>query len=337
MTRVNYIIVFLILIVLQCAGQQVANKELFWPHPPEQPRIKFLYAFSGENDIKREKSWWRKAVEFVFGKKDENGSMVRPQGIAVDNKNNIYITDTGLKGVHVFNFINKSYKFINGKEENRLVSPIGVAISSDNKIFVTDSELKTIFVFDTKGELIYSFSDRIIRPTGISIIDDEVYIVDTGANQLIVCDLLGTEKTRYGKRGTKDGEFNYPVSLCGSLNVKSFPDIIFVVDAMNFRIQEFKRNGLFVNKFGKLGDGVGDFARPKSIAVDSEGHVYVVDALFDIVQIFDKTGQILMAFGGSGSGFGNFSLPTGIAIDAQDRIYVVDSGNRRVQVFQYIK
>ncbi len=337
MTRVWYTIIILILIVLQCSSQQVANKDLYWPQPPERPRIRFLYAFSGKSDLNIKKSWWRKAIEFVFGSVENNELMVRPQGITVDNNNNIYITDPGLGGVHIFNFVNKNYKIINGIKGNRLISPIGVAVSSENKIFITDSELKGVFVFDIDGKLEYSFSNGMIRPTGISIIGDEVFIIDTGANQLIIFDLLGNEKARYGKRGTGDNEFNYPVSLCSNLNVKNFSDTIFIVDAMNFRVQELKRNGSFVYKFGKLGDGVGDFATPKGIAIDSEGHIFVVDALFDIVQIFDKRGQILMAFGGSGNGFGNFSLPTGLAIDSQDRIYVVDSGNKRVQVFQYIK
>ena len=89
--------------------------------------------------------------------------------------------------------------------------------------------------------------------------------------------------------------------------------------------------------FGKPGDAVGDFARPKGIAIDSEGHIYVADALFDVIQVFDRGGGLLLSFGGSGSGIGTFSLPAGLAIDSRDRLYVVDSANRRVQVFQYLK
>jgi DNA-binding beta-propeller fold protein YncE len=78
------------------------------------------------------------------------------------------------------------------------------------------------------------------------------------------------------------------------------------------------------------------FARPRGVALDSEGHVYVVDAMFNNVQVFDLEGAILLAFGEYGRGVGQFWLPAGICIDENDTIYVSDSLNRRIQVFQYL-
>ncbi|MBZ0154413.1 MAG: hypothetical protein K8J09_23035 [Planctomycetes bacterium] len=89
--------------------------------------------------------------------------------------------------------------------------------------------------------------------------------------------------------------------------------------------------------FGGVGRGPGDFASPKGIAVDSEGHVYVVDAMFENVQIFAADGQLLLPFASHGSELGALQLPTGICIDADDRIVVGDGGNSRIQVFQYLR
>ena len=44
-----------------------------------------------------------------------------------------------------------------------------------------------------------------------------------------------------------------------------------------------------------------------------------------------------MAFGEEGRGLGEFWLPAGIAIDTEDRIWVADAGNRRIQVFAYMR
>lgn len=49
---------------------------------------------------------------------------------------------------------------------------------------------------------------------------------------------------------------------------------------------------------------MGDFARPKGVAVDSEGHIYVVDAAFGNVQIFNSEGLLLLFFGQMGTGPG---------------------------------
>lgn len=76
---------------------------------------------------------------------------------------------------------------------------------------------------------------------------------------------------------------------------------------------------------------------PKGVAVDRDGHVYVADAHFENVQVFDDSGRLLMAFGREGRGAGRFSLPAGLAFDDQDRLWVADSGNRRLQVFAYLR
>jgi len=86
-------------------------------------------------------------------------------------------------------------------------------------------------------------------------------------------------------------------------------------------------------KFGQNGNGSGDFAAPKGLATDQEGHLYVVDALFELVQIFNRQGQLLLAFGGRGNGVGQFMLPRGVFVSAQDKVYVADTYNQRIQVF----
>jgi DNA-binding beta-propeller fold protein YncE len=85
-----------------------------------------------------------------------------------------------------------------------------------------------------------------------------------------------------------------------------------------------------------LGDGSGQFSRPKGAAVDGLGHVYVIDAMFDNVQIFDMKGVFLLNFGQAGAQPGEFWLPNGIAINRANEIFVADSYNRRIQVFKYI-
>jgi len=80
----------------------------------------------------------------------------------------------------------------------------------------------------------------------------------------------------------------------------------------------------------------GNFARPKGIGVDPDGHIYVVDAAFNNFQVFNNQGALLLIVGATGRGPGQFYLPAGAFLDAQGRFYVIDQFNRRVQVFEYL-
>jgi DNA-binding beta-propeller fold protein YncE len=133
-----------------------------------------------------------------------------------------------------------------------------------------------------------------------------------------------------GARGDSTGQFNFPTNLfyrSGKL---------YITDTGNFRVQILDVTGAVHSTFGRVGDGLGDFARPKGIGVDSEGHIYVVDAGFDNFQIFNPGGELLLFVGSGGQEPGKFWLPAGLWVDEQDKIYVVDSYNQRVQIFQYL-
>jgi DNA-binding beta-propeller fold protein YncE len=87
---------------------------------------------------------------------------------------------------------------------------------------------------------------------------------------------------------------------------------------------------------GRLGDMPGSFARPKGVAVDSEGHLYAVDAAFNNLQVFDGEGRLLLAFGSMGRSHGQLWLPLGVHIDRHDRVYVADRFNKRVQIYEFL-
>jgi DNA-binding beta-propeller fold protein YncE len=103
---------------------------------------------------------------------------------------------------------------------------------------------------------------------------------------------------------------------------------------MNFRVEIFDARGSLLGSFGHHGDGSGDMAMPKGIAVDRDGAVYVVDGLFDNVQLFDRDGKFLLRVGTRGGKMGEFWLPSGAFIDDSGLLYICDTYNRRVQVFR---
>lgn len=305
------------------------QERLVWPNPPQQARIEFLYSITGPADIGIKKSFLRKAWDWLIGAGQESAFLIKPLGVAVDSEERMYVTDTGARCIHIFDRKNKEYETISESGDGSLRSPVAIAIAKDGRIYVTDSERREVVVYDEERDVKFVIKDYFQRPTGISIYGDKLYVVDTALNEIFVFDLNGQLLFRFGKRGVKTGEFNFPVFLTAA-------DHLYLTDAMNFRIQVLNDSGHVITMFGKVGNVQGMFANPKGVAVDGDGHIYVADALFDAFQIFDQTGALLLVVGGSGKRQGEFLTPAGIWIDKENKVYVVDSINRRIQVFQYL-
>ena len=308
-----------------------ASTQMQWPDPPEPGRIRFLGTLSGPSDLGITKSFWGRIREFFAGRSPEQ-RILRPYGVTTDAQGNLYVADTGTRAIHVFNVGEQNYRIIEDGED--LKSPTDIATGPADQIFVSDTERGLILEFSSQGKLIGEIGrDTLVRPVGVvfNSVSDLLYVVDVAQHQVFSYDLDGNLQQRLGRRGTDDGEFNFPTNI--ATDKRGF---LYVTDSLNFRIQTFDAQGNFVGRFGQAGDSVGNFAKPKGIAVDSEGHIYVVEGLFDTILIYDSQGQLLLSFGSPGKDPGEFWLATGIHIDSADRIYVSDSYNSRIQVFQYL-
>jgi len=296
------------------------------------------HSFSSESEVRPNRGFWNKLVDVVAGNPDFK-FLVRPYSVITDSKGRVIVTDPGASGVHIFDFAQKKYKFIERREKARdaMLAPQCVAVDAKDNIYVTDSESGKIFVFEPNGKYVRAIGSLkggegyFKRPTGIAVdgAGQRIYVTDTLRDEVFILDLQGNVIGRFGKTGQGQGEFNLPTELR-----LSGQDLL-VVDSMNFRVQAFDREGRFEFSIGKAGDATGAMFRPKAVSVDSEGDVYVVDALWGVVQVFNRQGQLLYYFGAKGTHAGEFQLPSGLFIDRDDHVYVVDSFNRRVQVFQY--
>lgn len=52
---------------------------------------------------------------------------------------------------------------------------------------------------------------------------------------------------------------------------------IYVLDAGNYRVQKYDREGKYLMTIGRPGQGPGEFSRPVSMDVDDEGNIYILD------------------------------------------------------------
>ena len=325
------------LVISGCAKHTVVsseNPDIYWKSPMGGNRIEFVKAISKPEDLNIRPSILKRLANYIVGK--ATAAIVSPYGIATDSQGRLYVVDTFLKRVHVFDAERNQYFFF-PSDRTMLSSPIGIAIDQGGIVYITDSKKGLVYIFKDNGKTFLSTigSGIFKRPTGIAINPktSELLVVDTLLSRVVRFDLSNRlPKGSFGTDGATAGMFHYPTNIFVTLT----GDII-VSDALNFRVQVFSPEGRFLFTFGRIGDEPGTFSRPKGVAADSDGNIYVVDALFDNIQVFDKSGRLLMAFGEHGTGYGEFWLPTGLYIDDNDMIYVSDSSNQRVQIFRYLK
>lgn len=327
----------LFILISGCATFPEHEKQkitIYWPPPPQEPKIAFVDSVALPSDMGIEKAWFSRMMDSLLGRDEGMDLPVRPHGVFAGAGDRLLVTDPGAGVVHIFDRRNNDHiTFSRTDQDTALISPIGVVEDTAGNIYVSDSVRGRIFVFGRTGDYLTSFGEGLKRPTGLAIHPEggRLFVADTLAARISVFDLAGKEVGAFGELGTELGQLNAPTHLFlgGS-------GILYVSDTLNFRVQAFDLQGRFQFAFGQLGDGSGDMVRPKGVAEDSAGHVYVVDAEFETVQIFRRDGTLLLAFGASGKEPGYFNIPAGIFIDKKDSIYVADSYNRRIQIFRYL-
>ncbi|WP_456400583.1 6-bladed beta-propeller [Persephonella sp.] len=333
-----FILLFIGTFLYSCGAGKKPQKveKIFWPLPPEEPRILYLGSYHGEADFKG-----RSALDVLLGEPDKEvpRNLIKPYGVA-GRFGKIFAGDTVTAVVFVIDPKNKKVSFIGDKPMGKLRIPVGIEIDRNGRVYVADAKQQRVFVYDIKGKLITTIGEPegpglMQRPAGIALNErlNRIYVVDVLDHRVKVYSIKdGSFLFSFGKRGKEEGTFNFPTNIA----IDRRNGNIAVVDTMNFRVQLFNPEGEFIRSFGKLGVVPGTFARPKGVGIDSEGHIYVADAAFNNIQIFDDKGRLLLFIGKFGFGPGEFNLPAGLYVDRTDKLYVADSMNKRVQVFQYL-
>lgn len=291
------------------------------------PKINLIGEISSSTLSHQNKNIINTIYDFLFGK--DELLILKPFCVVSEKDGSLFIIDQDNESLLRIDTKNGEIENLTGNELI-LESPVGLC-EFENDLLVTDSQLNKIFKYNIESDETSEFSSSLEQPTGITYLKNkkEIWVCETKNHRIVRFNEEGEVIGTIGKRGTEDGEFNFPTFIWADNRGK-----IYINDSMNFRIQIFSEEGKLLRIFGKVGDGTADFSRPKGIATDSFGNIYVADALFNNIQIFDQNGKFLHFFGEIGSEIGKFRFPAGIFINSEDKIFVADSFNSRVQIFQ---
>ena len=312
---------------------------MLFPAPPDQPRFVYERTIYGSADVIPETTDSR-LRSVLTGEGIKGEGLNKPYSIAVF-RGRIFVADTVEGVVRVFDVPNGRHFKIGADEPGKLSKPLGIDVDRRGNLYVADTSAGAVFIYDKDGKYLRrigdaSWFDRLANVT-VDPMGDRIYLVDVGGvrsqqHRVRVVDAASGEPLfDFGKRGKDPGDFNFPRDI-----VVGKDGLLYIVDAGNFRVQVFNRDGKFLRTFGTIGRQMGQFARPKEIAVDPAGNIYVSDTAFGNFQIFNAEGELLMFVGtrSEQDGPARYMLPSGIYVDEDGRVYMVDQWFRKVDIFR---
>ena len=327
------------------------TSNIVWPQPPAVARVRFLDYFSAEKkpvekqEVKK-KSWMDRMAGV-----DPNEAAKRaglkprfalgtPYGLAVDSKGLVYVADTKVGAVFIFDPESKDVGFIKHGVDAHFGRIFGLAIDDADRLFVSDGQYNHVLVFNKDHKLEAQFGEGFMSdPAGMAIDEENrfLYVANTGTDQILVFDADTFKLLRKIGTAGKNHTLTTPGDFSKPTNVAVDEDgNLYVTDTLNDRVEEFDADGSFIRTFGKNGDGPGDFMRPKGIAVDCDGHVWVADAGSNRLQVFTKEGNLRLVMGGFGWLPGQFEALADVTIDKNNRVFTSEQYLGRVQMFRYV-
>jgi len=288
--------------------QNIPKEYTFFPSPPDTARIQFLTSINSSLDIEGNQSKFNK---FIFGEAKPK-SFLKPYGVAIHN-GKIYICDTGVKGIVIIDLVKSTFDYFIPDGRGKLKLPLGCFVDKKGNLFVADGNRRQIVVFDQTGKYINAFGEaENFKPTDVFVTDDKIWVTNVKNHHVNIYKNDSTFQSLYYFPEIEHGSEGY---LNQPTNINVADDRVYVTDFGSFRVKIYKHDGTFIGSIGSYGKNLGQFVRPKGIALDKELNLYVVDAAFQNVQIFNKNKQLLMFFGGGYKGPGSMSLPAKVDID----------------------
>jgi sugar lactone lactonase YvrE len=249
-----------------------------------------------------------------------------PDGVAVDNAGNVYISDLLNNRVRMVTSTGTISTFAGNGVPGfggdggaaagaQLNQPAGLAVDSSGNLYIADSNNAVIRKVTPQGVI------STVAGTG----GTEGYSGDGGA---------ATKATLMAPLGVAlDG--------AGNLYIADYYGWIREVNASTGVITTLAGNG----SNGYTGDGgpatAAQFYNPIAVAVDSSGNVYVADSGNGAVRMIANgtistiAGNGTLSYTGDGgpASLAQFSAISSIGVDAQGNLYVADTNNNAIRLF----
>ncbi len=307
----KYIFITILVLAINACSQKLQKQKaptelIVYPSPPDTTRIQYLTSISTSKDIEGKPSVFSK---YITGEAPPK-PIIKPYGIAMHNSK-IYICDLDLRGLEIIDLKKQTLEYFVPEGLGQLKLPINCFVDSLGYLYVADAQRHQVVIYDSNLEYVNSFGTReSLKPTDVFVADNKIWVSNVSKGSIDVYKQDSTYQFLYSLPKTTEPKEKLfqPTNLFVSSNK------VYVSDFGEFSIKIYDHQGKFLQSVGSYGRNIGQFTRPKGIAVDKQENLYVVDAAFENVQIFNKEGKLLMFFGGSYKKPGGMWLPAKVII-----------------------
>lgn len=290
---------------------------------------------------------------------DKPGEFSSPIGIAINTKDELFVTDLNNARVQKFS---ADGKYLGGFDLPLDTPPRkaslagGIAVDDGGFIYLSFMGQHKVAVYTEDGKPVREWGKKgnadgeFNQPGGIVLAPDgTVYVADQCNHRIQKFTTEGKFLGTWGEHGGEPGKFGGPEAAGSRFAGPHFlardsRGLLYTTEGALGRVQQFSPDGKPLLAWGDKGTQPGGFGGlqtgyakntfgPIAIFVDTHGRVWV-SSLNDRVQAFTKEGKFLLGLGGTGAEPGQFVRPHGMAMDSKGHLYVADAGNQRIQKFE---
>jgi sugar lactone lactonase YvrE len=296
----------------------------------------------------------------AWGQKgDKPGEFYSPIGIAINARDEVYVTDLNNGRLQKFSAGGKhlggfDLPVDSSKKKSSLVG--GIALDDRGLIYLSFMIQHRVGVFTEEGKLVREWGKpgkedgEFNQPGGILLLGDgTLYVTDQCNHRIQKFTTEGKFLAKWGGHGKEPGQFGAPDAVGSRFAgphflAKDSQGRLYTTEGVAGRVQQFSPEGKPLLAWGDKGSQPGGFGAlqtpyakqtfgPIGIMIDKHDRVWV-SSLNDRVQAFTPEGKFLLSIGGTGTEPGQLARPHGMAMDSQSRFYVADAGNQRIQKFE---
>ena len=264
---------------------------------------------------------------------DRGGGIKQPEGIACNEKSDLFIGDTGNNRLLRYTLEEKNLKAGTEIRIPQLSNPIRVQMNSKGEVFVLDGKRRRVVRLNPDGSF-KGYVDPEGVPSPSAFVprsfkvdrNDNIYILDIFTGRVLLLNPEG----KYQKQVPFPKDYGF----FSDLAVDSRGNIL-IIDCIKAMVFSATKDA---NSFSPLTGSLREYLDfPTSITTDNRGTIYLVDENGSGIVILGQDGSYLGRQLTMGWTEGLLYFPSQMCVNEKGEIFIADRGNSRIQIFTLVK